>query len=181
MMKKRFIAVLVSGFSAIIFTNFSFNATAQSADSVAITRPSPPATTRQAKAARQRVVYRKSAARRKTAAASSLIPHGAVKWSCEGNKILYVNGDLKRDKVLTVHWARRNYKLPRQTTTTGADRFHDPASGLDLVVIPSKAMLLNDKNASRLADECKTQAMAQASLPTASNLNQPGLLNQEAR
>jgi hypothetical protein len=41
---------------------------------------------------------------------------------------------------------------------------------MDLVVIPTKAMLFSDKDSSRLADECKTAAMQQgAPAPTQSN------------
>ncbi len=32
---------------------------------------------------------------------------------------------MKRDQIVTVRWANKNYSLPRQPTTTGADRFHD--------------------------------------------------------
>jgi hypothetical protein len=68
---------------------------------------------------------------------------------------------MKRDQILTMFWEGRNYKLPRQQTTTGADRFFDAASGLDLVVIPTKAMLFTHRDGgSRLADECMTQAMS---------------------
>ena len=75
-----------------------------------------------------------------------------------------------RDRIVTVHWANKNYNLPREATTTGADRFHDAATGMDLVVIPTKAMLFQDKDSSRLADECKTTAMMQgAPAPTQSN------------
>ena len=41
---------------------------------------------------------------------------------------------------------------------------------MDLVVIPTKAMLFSDKDSARLADECKTAAMDQgAAAPTQSN------------
>jgi hypothetical protein len=98
------------------------------------------------------------------------IPDGSVKWSCAEGQSFMLKGDMKRDQIVTVHWAEKNYNLPRETTTTGADRFHDAASGMDLVVIPSKAMLFSDKDSSRLADECKTAAMTQgAPAPTQSN------------
>ena len=77
---------------------------------------------------------------------------------------------MKRDAIVTVHWAKKDYKLPRESTTTGADRFYDPASGMDLVVIPTKAMLFSDKDSSRLADECMTPEMAAGgTAPTQSN------------
>ena len=98
------------------------------------------------------------------------VPEGSEKWSCKEGLAFYLKGDMKRDAVVTVHWAQKDYRLPRQDTTTGADRFHDVATGMDLVVIPTKAMLFSDKDESRLADECVTQAMATgAPAPTQSN------------
>jgi hypothetical protein len=32
-----------------------------------------------------------------------------------------------RDEVLTVHWEGKDYRLPRQSTVTGADRYFDAA------------------------------------------------------
>ena len=98
------------------------------------------------------------------------VPEGAEKWSCKDGLVFEMKGDMKRDQIVTVHWANKNYNLPREATTTGADRFHDAASGMDLVVIPTKAMLFSDHDGSRLADECKTAAMQQgAPAPTQSN------------
>ena len=98
------------------------------------------------------------------------VPEGAEKWSCNEGLAFDLKGDMKRDQIVTVHWANKNYNLPREATTTGADRFHDAATGMDLVVIPTKAMLFSDKDSSRLADECKTVAMQQgAPAPTQSN------------
>ena len=98
------------------------------------------------------------------------VPEGAEKWSCNEGLAFDLKGDMKRDQIVTVHWANKNYNLPREATTTGADRFHDAATGMDLVVIPTKAMLFSDKDSSRLADECKTAAMQQgAPAPTQSN------------
>ncbi|RFU48764.1 hypothetical protein [Paraburkholderia sp. DHOC27] len=98
------------------------------------------------------------------------VPDGAVKWACNEGLSFDLKGDMKRDQIVTVHWANKNYNLPREATTTGADRFHDAASGLDLVVIPTKAMLFSDNDGSRLADECKTPEMVQgAPAPTQSN------------
>ncbi|MFP3569450.1 hypothetical protein [Paraburkholderia sp. SIMBA_030] len=98
------------------------------------------------------------------------IPEGSEKWSCNEGLAFDLKGDMKRDQIVTVHWANKNYNLPREATTTGADRFHDAATGMDLVVIPTKAMLFSDNDSSRLADECKTAAMVQgAPAPTQSN------------
>ncbi|MCA7084423.1 hypothetical protein K7G19_12475 [Cupriavidus sp. DB3] len=104
----------------------------------------------------------------KTAAAAPVVPEGE-KWQCELGKSLYVAGNMLRDEVITVHWDGRNHRLPRQATVTGADRYFDPQSGLDLVVIPSKAMLFDRNHGQRLADECQTTAMlAGAAAPTQS-------------
>jgi hypothetical protein len=98
------------------------------------------------------------------------VPEGSEKWSCKEGLSFDLKGDMKRDQIVTVHWGNKNYNLPREATTTGADRFHDAASGMDLVVIPTKAMLFSDKDSSRLADECVTAAMSQgAPAPTQSN------------
>jgi len=111
----------------------------------------------------RRLVKRSPKAEAAAAAKTDPIPEGAVKWSCKDGLAFYLKGDMKRDAIVTVNWAKKDYKLPRQDTTTGADRFHDPASGMDLVVIPTKAMLFSDKDSSRLADECVTSQMAAGS------------------
>lgn len=110
---------------------------------------------------------------------ADLVPEGATKWRCADNNAFFLSGDMKRDQIVTVHWAGKNYKLPREQTTTGADRFHDAATGLDLIVIPTKAMLFSDKNSSRLADECKTPEMvagAPAPIQTEALKQRPSLL-----
>ncbi|MEJ2767864.1 hypothetical protein [Mycetohabitans sp. B46] len=118
----------------------------------------------------------------KKAAAKTIadsVPEGATQWRCADNNAFFLSGDMKRDQIVTVHWAGKNYKLPREQTTTGADRFHDAATGLDLIVIPTKAMLFSDKNSARLADECKTSEMiagAPAPIQTEALKQRPGLL-----
>lgn len=103
---------------------------------------------------------------------ATAIPAGAEKWNCDDSESMFLAGNMARDAILTMNWKGRDYKLPREVTTTGADRFYDAASGMDLVVIPTKAMLFMDKgDRTRLADECKTVAMATqgALAPTQSN------------
>ncbi|WP_347554602.1 hypothetical protein [Robbsia sp. KACC 23696] len=103
---------------------------------------------------------------------ASAIPAGAEKWSCGEGESMFIAGNMKRDQILTMYWKGRDYKLPRETTTTGADRFYDPASGMDLVVIPTKGMLFMDKgDQTRLADDCMTVEMREhgAPAPTQSN------------
>lgn len=99
-------------------------------------------------------------------AAAAVVPEGE-KWQCELGKAIYISGNMLRDEVITVHWEGRNHRLPRQATVTGADRYFDAQSGLDLVVIPSKAMLFDRNHGQRLADECQTADMlAGGSAPT---------------
>lgn len=105
------------------------------------------------------VAATKKTTKKAAAPAAAAIPAGAEKWQCELGHSLYISGDMMRDEVITMHWEGRNFRLPRQTTVTGADRYFDSASGMDLVVIPSKAMLFDRKEGHRLADECQTTAM----------------------
>ncbi|MDE1182041.1 hypothetical protein [Paraburkholderia sp.] len=133
-----------------------------------------PTTTKKAAAAKPKRPAPKRLIKRKPNPAKEAkvdpVPDGAVKWSCNEGLSFDLKGDMKRDQIVTVHWANKNYNLPRQDTTTGADRFHDLATGMDLVVIPTKAMLFSDSDGSRLADECKTAEMQQgAPAPTQSN------------
>jgi hypothetical protein len=99
------------------------------------------------------------------------IPEGAEKWSCAEGQTLYLKGDMKRDQILTMFYEGKTYQLPRKPTTTGADRFFDLASGMDLVVIPTKAMLFSDKDDDRLADECMTEAMIHNNEPAPTQSN----------
>jgi hypothetical protein len=119
-----------------------------------------------------RLIKRKPAAEAKAAAKIDVIPDGSTKWSCNEGLAFYMKGDMKRDQIVTVNWAKKDYQLPRQATTTGADRFHDSATGLDLVVIPTKAMLFSDKDEARLADECKTAEMAATGAPAPTQANE---------
>lgn len=163
-MKKLLIAAVVASLSATTLLAAN-NAFAQDASSATATKK----TTAKAKAPapKHRLIKRKST---KSVAKVEQAPEGSVRWSCNEGLAFELKGDMKRDQIVTVHWANKNYNLPRESTTTGADRFHDAATGMDLVVIPSKAMLFSDHDGARLADECKTADMVQgAPAPTQSN------------
>ena len=165
-MKKLLIAAVVGALSTTMLIATT-DASAQTASGTAATStPAKKAVPK--RPAPKRLIKRKSNPAKE--AKVDPVPDGAVKWSCNEGLTFELKGDMKRDQIVTVHWANKNYNLPRETTTTGADRFHDAASGLDLVVIPSKAMLFSDNDGSRLADECKTAEMSQgAPAPTQSN------------
>jgi hypothetical protein len=123
--------------------------------------------------AKKKTVHKRVTRRKKGAAVAKneTVPDGAVKWSCTENNSFFLSGDMKRDQIVTLHWDGRNYRLPRQSTTTGADRFHDLASGMDLVVIPMKAMLFSDSGGTRLADECKDPQMIANGTPAPTQSN----------
>ena len=152
-MNKFLIAAVVGALatSSIVTTNaIAATTTDAKAATAKAQRPAP----------KKRLIKRKPEAAAAATAKTDPIPEGATKWSCKEGLAFYMKGDMKRDAIVTVNWAQKDYRLPRQSTTTGADRFHDSASGMDLVVIPTKAMLFSDKDESRLADECVTQEMA---------------------
>jgi hypothetical protein len=164
-MKKLLIAAVVGALSSTMLIAAT-DASAQTASTTATTTPAKKAVAK--RPAPKRLIKRKPNPAKE--AKVDPVPDGAVKWSCNEGLSFDLKGDMKRDQIVTVHWANKNYNLPRETTTTGADRFHDAASGLDLVVIPTKAMLFSDNDGSRLADECKTAEMSTgAPAPTQSN------------
>lgn len=159
-MNKLLIAAVIGALSTTMLT--------VATDAAAQTTTTPAAKAVPKKPQPKRLIKRKSNPAKE--AKVDPVPDGAEKWSCNEGLAFDLKGDMKRDQIVTVHWANKNYNLPRESTTTGADRFHDAASGMDLVVIPTKAMLFSDKDSSRLADECKTAAMQQgAPAPTQSN------------
>ena len=161
-MNKLLIAAIAGTLAttSVFVSADAFAATAADSSAAKAKRPAPA----------RRLIKRSPKAEAAAAAKIDPIPEGAVKWSCKDGNAFYLKGDMKRDAIVTVNWAKKDYRLPRQDTTTGADRFHDSASGMDLVVIPSKAMLFSDKDSSRLADECMTPEMAAGGpAPTQSN------------
>jgi hypothetical protein len=171
-MNKLLIASVVG---ALTLSGMLASTSALAADATTTSTPAKSTTAKKAVAKRpapaRRLIKRKPAAEAKAAAKVDAIPEGSTKWSCNEGLAFYLKGDMKRDQVVTVNWAKKDYQLPRESTTTGADRFHDAASGMDLVVIPSKAMLFSDKDSSRLADECKTDDMAAAGTPAPTQSN----------
>ncbi len=168
-MKKLLIATLIGTISATM--------SLAAADAAAQTESTQSTAAKKkvgkAPAPKHRLVKRKS--HEAATAKAEPAPEGSVEWACSEGLHFDLKGDMKKDQLVTVHWANKNYNLPRESTTTGADRFHDAASGLDLVVIPTKAMLFSDNDGGRLADDCHTADMAQgAPAPTQSNALKKG-------
>ena len=56
---------------------------------------------------------------------------------------------------MAIHWQGKYYDLYHIPTTTGTYRYEDFTSGMVIVQIPDKALLLNAKIGQRLADECR--------------------------
>lgn len=113
--------------------------------------------TTSAKPAAKKATAKKKAAKKGAAAKEAAAKPEGVLWKCELGNEMYIAGDMTRDQVVTMHWKGRNYQLPRQLTRTGADRYFDQRTGMDLVVIPAKAMLFDRNEGHRLADECQTR------------------------
>lgn len=175
-MKKLLIAAAIGALSAtMLVTAPSAFAQTASTSSTTVKKPVAKKKTVVRKARRpepkRHLIPRSKRARAAAAAKVDPVPDGAVKWSCADGLSYDLVGDMKRDQIVTIHWANKNYKLPRQQTTTGADVFYDPASGLKLIVIPTKGMLFSDKDDSRLADECKTAEMAAQGTPAPTQSN----------
>ncbi|MCX5543633.1 hypothetical protein M3A49_29790 [Paraburkholderia sp. CNPSo 3076] len=150
-MKKLLIAAVIGTLSSTLMLAAT-DAAAQGTSTTTAKKPAP----------KHRIIKRKANPAKE--AKVDPVPDGSEHWTCAEGAQFDLKGDMARDQIVTVHWANKNYNLPRQVTTTGADRFHDAATGLDLVVIPTKAMLFSDKDSSRLADECKTVAMQQGAM-----------------
>ncbi|WP_233886268.1 hypothetical protein [Paraburkholderia flagellata] len=151
-MKKLLIAAVIGTLSSTLMLAATDAAAQGTTSTTTAKKPAP----------KHRIIKRKANPAKE--AKVDAIPEGSEHWTCAEGAQFDLKGDMARDQIVTVHWANKNYNLPRQVTTTGADRFHDAATGLDLVVIPTKAMLFSDKDSSRLADECKTVAMQQGAM-----------------
>jgi hypothetical protein len=166
-MKKLLLAAVIGTLSSSMMLAAT-DAAAQASSATAKTATATP----KKPAPKHRIIKRKENPAKE--AKADPVPEGSEHWSCAEGMQFDLKGDMARDQIVVVHWANKNYNLPRQSTTTGADRFHDAATGLDLVVIPTKAMLFSDKDSSRLADECKTVAMQQGAMaPTQANALNP--------
>ena len=86
------------------------------------------------------------------------VGHASTQYSCELGQKVTILRKPNDDKQITVRWRDRMHSLFRVTTTTGADRFEGPKSGLIWVGIPSKGILLDAHKGKQLANECKDAA-----------------------
>ncbi|MGV8893022.1 MAG: hypothetical protein ACOH2K_08825 [Burkholderiaceae bacterium] len=81
----------------------------------------------------------------------------AGNFRCELGNQVDVSADLHHPNAINLAWKGRSYPLQAVTTSTGALRYEDVASGHVWIQIPAKSMLLNAKAGQQLANECKTQ------------------------
>lgn len=77
-------------------------------------------------------------------------------WRCEANLALHLRPVDNQQIELT--WLGKRFQLRQQMTQSGAQRYFDATSGMDLVIIPAKLMLFNRKQGTRLADNCQIHA-----------------------
>lgn len=75
------------------------------------------------------------------------------KWLCAQNLSLRLRPVDSQQIELT--WHTKRFQLRQQLTQSGAQRYFDINSGMDLVIIPSKLMLFNRMQGTRLADNCQ--------------------------
>jgi hypothetical protein len=88
-------------------------------------------------------------------------------WSCD-NKLEIKTASSKNGGVLLI-WDKKLHKLQLKEALPGAQRFIEPTSKLELLIIPDKSMLFDSKAGQRLVDYCKTQEMAQGGKPPVYN------------
>ena len=79
---------------------------------------------------------------------------------CGSHMSMDVKAEGKADQEIRLTWKGRHYLLMRKPTTTGAYHFDDDKAGLVMIQIPAKSMLFDNKNMTRLADDCNPVAGA---------------------
>jgi hypothetical protein len=158
LMNKFLIAAVIGALS----TSGMLATTSALAQTAGASAPAATKATARRPAPAKRLIKRRPKAEAAAAAKVDPVPEGSTKWACNEGLAFFLKGDMKRDQIVTVNWAKKSYQLPRQDTTTG----------VDLVVSPTKAMLFSDKDGSRLADECKTAEMTAMGTPAPTQSNE---------
>jgi len=67
---------------------------------------------------------------------------------------LDIEVEAPNDQEVLITWKHKHYLLKRKPTSTGAYHFDDAKAGFVLIQIPTKSMLFDKKNMTRLADDC---------------------------
>jgi len=81
----------------------------------------------------------------------------ATAYDCELGNTLTIYKDPGDDRQIALQWKKRTHRMTRIPTTTGAERFENPDSGLVWIGIPAKGMLLDSKKGRQLANECRNE------------------------
>lgn len=77
------------------------------------------------------------------------------KFNCELGNFVEIESD--GDNGASMNWKGTKYAMVPVSTTTGAMRFENRASGMVWIQIPAKSMLLNAKQGAQLANECRVK------------------------
>ena len=101
------------------------------------------------------VVATPSPAPVQAASAPPLIAFEAGEYKCELGRSVNVRGITPDRRSVNLNWGRKDYTMLAVSTSSGALRFEDNASGLVWIVIPAKAMLLDTSKGKQLANECR--------------------------
>lgn len=81
--------------------------------------------------------------------------HVSSLYQCDLGDKLTVYKNAADDSYVNLRWRSKLYRLSRQQTTTGAERYENKNDGLVLISIPSKSMLFDSKKGRQLANECR--------------------------
>ncbi len=90
-----------------------------------------------------------------TASARPLIAFEAGEYKCELGRSVNIRGITPDRLSVNLNWGRKDYTMLAVSTSSGALRYEDNASGLVWIVIPAKAMLLDTSKGKQLANECR--------------------------
>jgi len=88
--------------------------------------------------------------------ASSIANEEVTTWTCSESKQFKTSGTTE---LVRLTWESKTFDLKRENSLPGSLRYKNSSSGHDLVVLGNKAMLLNIKSGTRLADFCQTAEM----------------------
>jgi hypothetical protein len=91
----------------------------------------------------------------------------AALWTCENKQ--QMKTALSKNGDLLLVWDKKIHKLQLKEALPGAQRYIEPTSKIELLIIPDKSMLFDSKLGQRLVDYCKTQEMAQGGKPPVYN------------
>ncbi|WP_397389569.1 hypothetical protein [Polynucleobacter sp.] len=88
--------------------------------------------------------------------ASAIANEEVTTWTCSESKQFKTSGTTE---LVRLTWESKTFDLKRENSLPGSLRYKNSSSGHDLVVLGNKAMLLNIKSGTRLADFCQTAEM----------------------